>query len=464
MGQVVQMKKRRYDAASQSDRLSGWNAPSSDANASIDRPDIIRNRARDLARNNPWAVKGLSAIVNNTIGHGIRAQWKTTNKAKTKKLQQLWKKWAESKDCDATGMTNLYGLQQLAMRALVESGECLIRLRPRRAEDGLSVPIQLQIIEPDYLATSADGKAKNGNAIDSGIEYDSLGRRTAYYLYKHHPSTNVYRMGGDFMKYTRVPADEVIHLFRRDRAGQERGVSWLAPIIVTLRELDIYEDAYLKRQQLANLHAAFVYTEEDIDEEIEDYAETSGSISAGSFNVMRPNRTVEFNNPPQAGDYGKYTADNLGRVASALGITREALTGDLSAVNFSSARLGWQEMGRNIETWRWSLFVPQFCDTVAKWFADVTGYDNASIEWSPPARTLVDPAKETAAIKDAIRIGLMTPSEAMRAQGYDPERLMQEWSEDAKAFDKYGLVLDCDPRQDKVDIGANDVEEDENES
>jgi len=450
------LEKRRYDAASQSNRLSGWTTSANDATSAIDRPDVIRNRARDLVRNNPWAAKGVNTIVNNTIGYGIRTQWKAKNKKDTKKIQDLWKRWSESNDCDATGLTNLFGLQQLAMRSLVESGECLIRLRPRKVSDGLSVPMQLQVLEPDYLVTHLDGKAKNGNMIDNGIEYDLLGRRVAYHLYKFHPGSSSRAFNLKANQYSRVSADEVVHLFRRDRPGQERGVSWLAPVIITLRELDIYEDAYLKRQQIANMHAGFIYTDDDIDEEEETYSESEGAIAPGSLHLMRPNRSIEFNNPPPAGDYGPYTMDSLRRVASALGITFEALSGNLSDVNFSSARIGWQEMGRNISSWQWNLFIPLFCTSVSDWFAQIAGFPNAKAEWTPPARTLVDPTKELTAIKSAIRAGLKTPSEAMREQGYDPEHLMREWADDASMLDSLGLVLDCDPRQDQnKEVGNN---------
>lgn len=443
---VVQLDKRRYEAASRSSRTKNWRADSTDANAAIVDPQLIRNRARDLVRNNPWAAKGVSVITNNTVGSGIRAQWKGKNKTQSKKIQNLWKQWAETTDCDAQGLSNFYGIQQTVMRCVVESGECLVRLRPRLQKDGLSVPFQLQALEPDYLYAFKDGTLENGNYIDRGIEYNSIGKRVAYYLYKRHPG-NIGRLYTNFTSnaYSRVPASEVIHVFRMDRPGQERGVSWLAPVMIRLRELDIFEDAYLNRQKLANLFAAFIST--DNPDEVEEDFSDMGELVSGAMYLMRQGREVTFSNPPKADDYGPFTLANLRAVSAGWGITYESLTGDLSEVNFSSARMGWQEFGRSIDSWRWQMLIPQLCDRVGVWFKDFTDFDDLSTEWTPPARMMVDPIREIPPIIASVRAGLMSLSEALRSRGYDPEQVLNQIKDDNELLDKLGLVLDSDPRK-----------------
>ena len=452
---VIQLQQRRYDAASRTTRTQNWLTPGTDATSAISNPTLIRNRSRDLVRNNPWAAKGVSVIVNNVVGYGIRAQWQAAGKRNAKLVQDLWKQWAETEQCDATGNQNLYGIQQSVMRTVVESGECLIRMRPRYGElaGGLAVNFQLQVMEPDYFYEFNDGPLANGNYIQRGIEYDNLGRRVAYYLYKAHPGSlgqfyNSFKAG-----YTRVPATEIIHCYRTDRPGQERGVSWLAPVMIRLRELDIYEDAYLNRQKLANLFAAFIYTD-DPNEAEQEYSDVS-ELTPGSMYVLKTGRTVNFSNPPKADDYGPYTMANLKAVAAGLGITYESLTGDLSQVNFSSARMGWQEFGRSIDAWRWNLIIPKLCNGVARWFAAFAGLPDLTTEWTPPARMMVDPIREIPAIKDAIRCGLMTQSEAMREQGYDPEQLLTEMAADNARLDELKLTLDSDPRKGQGQAAAS---------
>ena len=445
--------QRRYDAASKSTRLSGWTAQGTDADAANADPYTIRNRSRDLVRNNPWAAKGVGIIVNNAVGYGIRAQLNAGSKLRTRRAADLWKAWAETTACDADGLLDFYGIQALAFRSMIESGECLIRLRPRRPEDGLPVPMQLQLLEPDMLADDAyimsRAAPSPGNTIYRGIEFDMLGRRVAYWLYRIHP-------GADTLDYsseiTRVPASEIIHLFRRDRPGQDRGVSWLAPVIVRLRELGIYEDALLKRQQIANLFAGFITSddpaafESELQDEIPD-------LQPGTMYLLSGGRQVTFNEPPKAESDPAFRDACLRAVAAGLGITYESLTGNLSEVNFSSARMGAHEMGRNLDAWLWNLFIPRVCDGVFRWFKDMmlytdTGFKSSDVtaEWTPPSRTVVDPAKEFNALQTAVSSGFMSLPEAIRSQGYDPVALATEQAEYLSVLDGLGVKVESDFR------------------
>ena len=441
---VVKLQTRRYDAASRTARTNGWVTPATDANAAIVNPNLIRNRARDLVRNNPWVAKGVGVITNNVVGYGIRAQWSAPTKRAAKRASDLWAAWAESTQCDAQGLTNFYGLQQVVMRAVATDGECLVRMRPRRPEDRLAVPLQLQALECDHLYEFNDGPTAIGGYIQRGIEYDPIGRRIAYYLYRFHPGATG-RFAGSFgAQYSRVPADEVIHVFRADRPGQERGVSWLAPVMIRCRDFDIFEDAFLGRQKLANLFAGFLYT--DNPEDISELTDVEELIP-GSLYTLRPERRIEFNAPPPAADYAPYTASVLQAIAAGMGITYEALTGDFSRVTFSSGRMGWQEFGRSVDSWRWQMLIPQMCEGVARWFIDFAGLSGASSTWSPPARIMVDPAREIPPIIATVRAGLMTLPEAIRSFGYDPAAVIDEIAAFNSELDAAGVVLDTDPRK-----------------
>lgn len=443
------MQERHYEAASRGRRTQGWRTRSTDANAAAQNLQLIRDRSRDLVRNNPWASRAVSVITNNTVGWGIHA--KITG---PKILNALWKEWAETTACDADGRHDLYGLQQLTLRTVVESGAALVRRRWRRLEDGLPLPVQIQVLEPDYLDRSKDGEIRRngqitGRIID-GIEFDSIGRRIAYHLYRTHPGESA----GWLAESVRVPADEVRHVYRTDRPGQVNGVPWAAPIMIKLRDLDEYEDAYLLRQKIANLFAAFVTDPEGDPSVAASYGE---KLEPGSIEVLPAGRSVEFAQPPRTDGYGLYTMDVQRAIAAGFGITFESLTGNYSQVNFSSARMGGQEMGRNVESWRWQMLIPQFCDGIWGWFleaAELMGISTAkaSVNWTPPARILTDPAREYPAIRDAVRSGLMTLPEAIREQGYDPEQMLQEMAETARLLDELGLSLDTDPRRDKVPL------------
>ena len=459
---------RRYDAASKTKRMSGWVTPSTDANTAINNPQEIRNRARDLVRNNAWSAKGVQVIVNNAVGYGIRAQLKAGSALRTRQAQAIWQQWAETTACDADGLHDLYGLQAIAMRALVTDGECLIRMRPRRVEDNLPLPFQIQLLEADMIADAARAVPLPGNTVHNGIEFDPLGRRVAYHLYRKHPGDATSLTGWNF-EITRVPASEIIHLFRKDRPGQDRGVSWLAPVIVTLRDLSIYEDGSLKRVQLGTLFAGFITSDDpqafgdELDDNVPD-------LQPGTMYMLKPGQNVQFNNPPEPHDPA-FRDSTLRAIAAGLGITYESLTGNLSEVNFSSARMGAHEMGRNLDSWLWNLFIPRFCNGVFGWFSNMLAMQerfsvsDLTVEWTPPARTLVDPSKEWKALQTAVRSGFMSLPEAIRSQGFDPDAVLAEQAEYLAKLDAAGVIVESDYRFDatpKVTADSTDPTGDPN--
>ena len=88
-----------------------------------------------------------------------------------KQADRLWLDFAATADAD--GLTDFAGLQALIVRGLVESGEVLVRLRERRTEDGLPVPLQLQVLEADHLDSWKTGELADGGFILQGIEFDA---------------------------------------------------------------------------------------------------------------------------------------------------------------------------------------------------------------------------------------------------------------------------------------------------
>lgn len=446
------IKQRRYEASSHLGRFAKWFTQSTDADAANNDPITLRNRSHDLVRNNPWANKALQTVVGNAVGYGIRAQFKSKSKNRAATVQSMWEQHCETRAIDADGMLDIYGLQSLAFRAMVESGEVLIRLRPRRPEDRLPLPFQVQIIESDYLAEN-EAEAVNftgGNTFHRGIEFDGIGRRVAYHLYREHPGAK--KIFAATPQTTRVPASEIIHLFRKDRPGQQRGVSWFAPVTKVLRDLDVYEDAYLVRQQLANLFALFMISNDpnDFADEME---QELPDLQPGTSYFLKPGTDIKFSTPPPAGEDPAYRDSQLRRAAAGFGISYESMTGNFSEVNFSSARMGAQEMGRNLDSWQWITFIPLFCDGIKNWFLDSlsmqTGLNVADVtcEWTPPARVQVDPNKETDSLLKSCKGGFTSVPEAIRRQGFDPVAVAMENKEYFDLLDSLDIKIESDYRQ-----------------
>lgn len=252
----------------------------------------------------------------------------------------------------------------------------------------------------------------------------------------------------------RVPADDVIHVFRLDRIGQADGVPWSAPAIIRLKDLDEYEDAELIRQKIASCFVGFVHDIEapDTDPSTQDKLDID-RVEPGLLETLPPGKTVTFGSPPPAQNYGPHTQQTLRSIAAGWGITYESLTGDYSQVNFSSGRMGGLEMAKNTRQGQNHMMIPLMCKGVWRWFneaAIISGIAKNMIPatWTPPARDMIDPVKETEAIKAQVRCGLKSLSEAISERGSDPTVVMQQIADDNKELDRLRLKVDVDPRSD----------------
>lgn len=458
----ARMMARHFEAASVGRRTDGWHRLSTDANTAAGGGALAltRAQARDLVRNNPWARRGLRRIVTNTVGWGIRP--KATGGA-AELIAQRWREWAETTQCDAAGRLTMYGLQKLVMRTVVESGEVLIRRRWRLPTDGLAIPMQLQVLEPDFLDTGRDGYlGEAGGPIVQGVEHDAIGRRVAYWLFDRHPgSTGPIGSGGKISPISkRVPADGVLHVFDQERPGQVRGPSWFASVDVLLHELGEFQDATIVKQKIAACMAAFVTdldgvgTATGVPGTDSTTGQPTDTLEPGMILQLQPGKTVQFANPPQATDYQSFSTASLRGVAAGLGPTYEDLTGDYSQVNYSSGRMGRLAHERDLHDWQWNMLIPQFCMPAWDWMlqamalaGDLAAADLGPADWHPAPLPLLDPDKEGKANQQLVRTGQKTWPQLIREQGDDPDRMLDEIEAFGKELDRRGIALDCDPRR-----------------
>jgi len=448
-----------YEAAATTRRTTGWLPATSDINTLVFRNlDTLRARSRDMVRRNPWAANALDAFVANAIGTGIKPQSLHPDTRLKERIQELWLRWTD--EADASNLTDFYGLQALACRAVMEAGECLIRLRPRLAKDGLTVPLQLQLLEAEHLPTGETRKLENGNYLRAGIEFDRIGRRVAYWLHREHPFDTLNPVAST--ELVRVPADSVLHLFRPVRPGQLRGQPWLTQVLVKLYELDQYDDAELVRKKTAAMFAGFVLknTPEDpvLGETATDQSGTAlAGLEPGTLQVLLPGEDIKFSTPADVGaSYETFMRVQLRSIAAGMGITYEQLTGDLTGVNYSSIRAGLLEFRRRCEQFQHQVIVYQFCRPVwRRWIeaallsgalpkqGDLAPYYDA--KWIPPGFAWVDPLKDIKAQIMAVRAGFKSRAEVVSEQGYDAEAIDREIAADNARARELGLSYDTDP-------------------
>jgi lambda family phage portal protein len=442
-----------------------------DANAELNPAvqALLRGIAADLVRNNPFAARGAAKVAEAIVGTGITFQVYRDGKVDDN-LNAIARRHLDRPTCDASGRSDLYGMQLQAARTIVERGGAVVRRRWRRKSDGLPLPFQMQVLEPDYIDPSHNGPLSsqpgvNGGFCINGVQFSPIGQREGYWLYNGHPGGNrVDRLGSTYVK-----AEDIAHVFRADRPEQEHGATWFAPVILRMRDFADYEDGQLTRQKIASAFVGVVKGEdaggripgivtegeegeEGAGEGLYDEREPLDYVEPGTFQYLRDGEEVTFSNPPGVEGYADYSKVSLRAVAVGLGVPYEVLTGDLSGVSFISGRLGRLEYRDTVLAWQWLMFIPQFCGSVERWLLDAfefVGEDIRGVEvrWTPPPTKMLDPATEIAANRDAVRSGQATISSLARERGEDPDKFLAEWAEDARRLDALGLIFDSDPRK-----------------
>jgi lambda family phage portal protein len=467
--QLLEQQERKYNGAQGGRRGREWRGVSStSANTELQSAaTILRDRSRDLGRNNPYARKAFKAIANNTVGTGIQPGIRATkatasNKSATEKLREAWRMWADSTDCDVEGLKTFWTIQHMVMRAVVESGECFVILRANKDTPG--VPLRLQVLESDYLDTSRDLPAesrKDGVYILQGIEFNKDGSRRGYWLWDNHPGESRTMRGVTSNFY---PAKNVLHIFDQERPGQIRGVPFLASVMQRLHDFDEYEDTQLLRQKIAACFVAFV---EEPGEPTPSQKDADGNsierVEPGIIERLTPGQKITFGSPPGVENYEEYSTALLRGVAAGAGVSFEVLTGNLSQVNFSSARMGWIEFQRQIEAWQWNMLIPQLCMKVwDAWLeAARVKFSNpnltASVTWTAPRREMIDPEKETRGLVQRLNGYLASWEDIAREVGEDADELFDRIVADKKRFEAAGLVSPTDVRLNSPPVNESDA-------
>lgn len=447
--------KAKYDAASRVRRLATWNPPNSGPLTVVGELATIRSRARDAGRNDAPMASATRHIVTDLIGTGIMPR-PTTKKARLKALlTEMWQ--AFSIECDADGMLDFSGMEALVAHTVEESGEILVRIRPRFLEDGLTVPMQVQLLEADFCPMTdfdTHPKLPAGNMVRQGREIDPLGRRVAYWMHKSHPGDgNTSTV--DASALYRIPASEVFSVYYVKRPGQLRGVPEGTSVLVKSRLVGDYDDAVVEKAKLQNLFVGVITKQppsagmEGMDPLTGTVIETASdgspmvSLQPGATIELAPGEKMDFSNPPATGvGYNDFMRQQFLTVASGRGLPYEILTGDIVNISDRTLRVIMQQYRRNIEQKQWLTFIPQFCQRVWNAMLDaavIGGTLNVKdltearkVEWVPQAWAYIHPVQDVQSRVSEIAAGIASRSGTISGRGGDPEVVDRQRAEDQK--------------------------------
>lgn len=447
----------------------------------------VIGRSRYLCTNNPYATAAKETFVSSLVGSGIKPSSLMVDKEAKKVLQELWLDWTDEADHDGT--TDFYGLQALAAAELFEAGECFIRIM--RTEDNLTVPFRLQLIPSEMLPYDGQvtSKAAGTNRIDLGVEFDAKGKRVAYHFLVEHPTN-----GGVYVRTERVPAEEVLHLYRPIRAGQIRGLPQSVSSMARMAMLDLYDDAELERKRTTANFAAFIVkqaSDEDDDGGPLGFGSASGSSSPnevamepGAMIDLAPGEDVRFSEPADVGQtYDPFQYRTLLQIASGMGVPYATMTGDLMRANYGSIRAGEVQHRRRMTAYQHHVMVFQFCRPVWRLFTRLATLEELSpwtpsdfvanereltrVKWIPPKWDWVDPLKDRQAEALAVAMGFKSRDDVIEEEGYDPEEMDERIAASQQRARDLKLVLgegntnnsaadpQADPSADEADPNAD---------
>ena len=465
--------KRGYEAASSGRHGDGYLSMVRSADSEIyNEARTLRDKSRWLVRNNVFAAKAVTSLVSNIVGEGIVPRPVTGSPAKDRKIWDAFQQW--SYRCDHSGQLDFYGLQTLLCREMIEGGEALIRRRYRTKLGRGDVPLELQLLEADFLDPMRNGMLSEGSLTIQGVAIDvQTQKRTAYWLYPFHPGNMPYFVPGVPMMSLPVPATEVLHVYEQQRV-QTRGVPWGTPAIEDLNLFADYRLAEVVRKKIEACVTGFVTGAENNDPGedgvgIPQVLDTDGNeverFEPGMILRLHGAKDVKFNVPTSVGGYGEYTVKAIQAIAAGYRVPYELVSGDLSEVNFSSMRGGLVEFRRLVGTVQWQMLIQLCLQPIWEWWCEtafLAGVIDAPfvpVEWSPPKFAWVDPLADVQTAALEVRNGFRSWQDVVAETGRNPDDVLEEIRDWNVKVDDYDLILDSDPRKTNAKGVQQPVEE-----
>lgn len=449
---------RAFAQGAITDRISAdWRLTSASANQEA-RADIreLRRRARALFRDDPYVNGLVREYVQNVIGQtGITLMPKNDGKdgepaeKPNKALSDAWEDWSHPENTSTDGVLSWVEMQGQIVESLVVDGEVFIRKHRAFKND---YGFALELIDPDQLNILQNKDAdRNGNQIVMGVELDKWHRPVVYHFLERHPAE------AGRKDTVPVPADEVIHLFKRKRIGQTRGVTFLAPIIFRLHMLGAYEDAEVTAARIGASKVGFFETDPQHLDSFEAPApgeKITLDVAPGAMEQLPPGMKFVGWDPqhPNHG-YKEFVGAVLRSIAVGVGVAYTTFTGDLSGVNYSSIRAGLlseRDMWKAMQTWlaehlhrpvfndwiEYAILTPKLSlpSRIAERWKDVT--------WKGRGWKWVDPYNEARSNEMQIALGVQSRQRLCAEMGVDFEETLKDLKRERELAEKYDVFID----------------------
>jgi lambda family phage portal protein len=467
-----------YTGAGYRESLSYWQPGIGDSDADTIR-DLreLRARSRDLVRNSPIAAGAIETQVTHVVGTGLSLQprvdatmlglsddqaseWQAT-------VQNLFSTWAQSEYADALGQNNFYELQDLAFRSRLESGDSFVLLAGVQRQQW-PFTLALQVIEADRVSNPE--YETDRDSLTAGIEKDASGAPLAIHVANRHPGRYITTKD---IKWTRVPLRgssgrrNVVHLMRKLRPSQTRGIPELAPIIEQLKQLTRYSQAEV--DAAVNSAAIALFAKMDptafadlFDDDgqrayIDQAKRWDGTVRPGAVVNLLPGEEIEnpLQNRPNP-NFDPFVSSVMRQIGIGLNIPYEVLSKHFQS-SYSAARAALLDAWRTFKIRR-EWLATKLCQPVyEEWLADAVASGMISAPgffadpmiraawsratWNGDGPGSIDPLKEAQAARERMDIGLTTLAEEIIAHdGGDWEQKHRQQMAERKARQESGLT------------------------
>ncbi|MES2995893.1 MAG: phage portal protein [Verrucomicrobiota bacterium] len=447
-------KREAFDAAKIGRLTADWiTSPLSADGAIYGRLNLLRDRARDLERNNEWVRGFLRSLENNVLGeNGIALQMRVRDgngrmdETANQIIEDRWYQWGRVGSCTLNRRQSWRDVQKLVLRSIARDGEVMVRLIRQR--EGL----RLQVLEADLLDLDYNRSLIGGNEVRFGVEFGADREVVAYHLLTRHPGDTL-PVSSPAHPRVRIPANELMHLFLDERCDQTRGFPWLVASMKGLRMLDGYSDAELVAARTAASKQGFFVREngEGYSGEEDGKGNLKMEASPGSFDELPPGVKFEKwdpSHPNQA--FADFIKSRLRGVATSLGISYNTLTSDLENVNYSSIRAGLleeREVWKALQRW----LIEHFCEPIFEAWLEI---ELLSARMPLPAAKMwkfnmpefrgrrwqwIDPKNDIEAAILGIRAGLTSQRDVIAQAGGDRFDVFSTIASDKEEAEKLGL-------------------------
>lgn len=465
-----------YVAGAGGYRAANWWPAALGPNAALSYSlQTIRSRSLHADRNTPFVGGAHDRIAAETVGTGIKPQSMCPDLPTREKINRLFQDWTDESDAD--GMLDFYGQQWMTARSAAAQGEMFARFRVRRPGDMKTVPLQIQMLEADFVPLDyTRAAAAPLNTIRDGIETNAVGARVAYWMYRFHPGdASVVPASLASSEPIRVPASEVAHVYLPTRIGQMRGVPWIARSLVPIRDMADAMDANRVRQKTAAMFMAAIESKADAADTA--LASETGTVEGdddvltmepGTVVRLPDGQSMKFSTPPEVGTtFEPFFRLGYREVAAGLGLLYEQLTGDYSNLNDRTLRAALHGFRRVCHVWQHHMMVYQYCRQVwSRWLplAELAGLvarpagmpdaDFHRVVWVPEAWPYIHPVQDVEAKVREVNAGFTTRSAVVSEAGEDSELVDATQATDNARADRLGLKYTSDGRTATAKAGA----------